>query len=102
MTSHPAILDLLEQYIEMQGGGEQWLTVQEFRTHYRMEKNSSREISGILQRIYRNPMFFSPCRVIRIEKTKDPVQPHRTVMKYLVRKHEISRPARCSLSGRPW
>lgn len=86
MTCQPEILDLLEQYIEMRGGGEQWLTVQEFRLHFRMERNSIHLISGILHRIYRNPMFFSSCRVIRIEKIRDPAQPYRMVSRYLVRK----------------
>jgi hypothetical protein len=105
MTSQPEILDLLEQYIELRGGGEQWLTVQEFRRHFKMGKNRSPVISGILHRIYQNPAFFSPCRVIRIEKSRDPVQPCRMVMRYLVRQQTtdtktLSFRSQCIMSGK--
>jgi len=86
MSCQPEILDLLEQYIEKRGGGEHWLTVQEFRRDLMMGRNSTHVISGILHRIYRNPMFSSSCRVIRIEKIRDPSQPCRNVSRYLIRK----------------
>jgi hypothetical protein len=95
MSCQPAILDLLEQYIEMQGGGEQWLTVQEFRRHFGIGRNNTHLVSGILWRIYKNPMFSSSCRVIRIEKIRDPVQPYRTVSRYLVRKETAAEKRYC-------
>jgi len=94
MTSQPAVLDLLEQYMDSRGGGERWLTVQEFRHHFRLQKNSSKKVSGILHRIYKNPVFASSCRVIRIERIRDPGQPSRMVMKYLVRRNGAGRDGR--------
>jgi hypothetical protein len=59
LTSHPEILDLLVQYIDIRGGGEQWLTVQEFRRHFKLNKNSSPIVSGILQNLPEHDFLFS-------------------------------------------
>ncbi len=86
MTSHPKIFELLKDFMDTDGRSERWITVQEFRTHFHLKKSCSPVISGYFQRIYQNPTYLCPYRVIKTEQVRDPSNPYRSVRRYLVRK----------------
>jgi hypothetical protein len=86
MTSHPKIFELLKDYMDTDGQSERWITVQEFRTYFHLKKGCSPVISGYFQRIYQNPTYLCPYRVIKIERVCDPANPYRSVRRYLVKK----------------
>lgn len=86
MTSHPKIFELLKDYMDADGQSERWITVQEFRTYFHLKKGCSPVISGYFQRIYQNPTYLCPYRVIKIEQVCDPAIPYRSVRRYLVKK----------------
>jgi hypothetical protein len=86
MTSHPKIVELLKDYMDADCQSERWITVQEFRTYFHLKKSCSPVISGYFQRIYQNPTYLCPFRVIRIENIQDPANPYRSVRRYLVEK----------------
>jgi hypothetical protein len=86
MTNHPRIFELLKDYMDADCQSERWITVQEFRTYFHLEKTCSPVISGYFQRIYQNPTYLCPYRVKRIEKVRDPANPYRSVRRYLVEK----------------
>ena len=65
---------------------ERWITVQEFRTYFHLKKSCSPVISGYFQRIYQNPTYLCPYRVIKTEQIRDPSNPYRSVRRYLVKK----------------
>jgi len=91
MTSHPKITELLKDYMDADGQSERWITVQEFRTFFHLQKNCSPVIAGYFQRKYQNPTYLCPFRVIRTEQVTDPANPYRTVRRYLVEKRTVHR-----------
>ena len=91
MTSHPKIFELLKDYMDADGQSERWITVQEFRTYFHLKKSCSPVISGYFQRIYQNPTYLCPYRVIKIEQVRDPANPYRSLQRYLVKKSLRSR-----------
>ena len=86
MTSHPKIVELLKDFMDADNQAERWITVQEFRTYFHLKTGCSPVIAGYFQRIYQNPTYLCPYRVIRIEQVKDPANPYRSVRRYLVEK----------------
>jgi hypothetical protein len=86
MTSHPKIFELLKEFMDRDGQSERWITVQEFRNYFQLKKSCSPVISGYFQRIYQNPTYLCPYRVIKIEQIRDPANPYRSVRRYLVKK----------------
>jgi hypothetical protein len=84
MTSHPKIFDMLKDYMDADSQSKRWITVQEFRTYFHLKKSCSPVISGYFQRIYQNPTYLCPYRVIKIENIRDPANPYRSVKRYLV------------------
>jgi hypothetical protein len=94
MTSYPKIFDLLNDYLDADGKSERWITVQEFRTCFRLTKSYSRVISGYFQRIYQNLIYLCPFRVIQIEQGGDPDNPYHSVHRYLVTK-SLGVPGKC-------
>ena len=91
MTSHPKIVELLKDYMDADGQSERWITVQEFRTYFHLQKSCSPVIAGYFQRIYQNPTYLCPYRVIRIENARDPANPYRSVRRYLVETRPVHR-----------
>jgi hypothetical protein len=89
MTSHPKIFELLKEYMDADGQSERWITVQEFRTYFHLEKSCSPVISGYFRRIYQNPTYLCPFRVVRIDLVQDPANPYRSVKRYLVQKASL-------------
>jgi hypothetical protein len=86
MTSHPKIVELLKDYMEAESQSARWITVQEFRTYFQLQKSCAPVIAGYFQRIYQNPTYLCPYRVIKIEQVSDPRNPYRSVRRYLVEK----------------
>jgi hypothetical protein len=86
MTSHPKIVELLKDYMDRDCRSERWITVQEFRSYFHLQKSCSPVIAGYFQRIYQNPTYLCPYRVIRIQNIQDPANPYRSVRRYLVEK----------------
>ncbi len=80
----PEIFDLLRDYMEADHRPVRWITVQEFRTYFTLPKSCSPVIAGYFQRIYQNPTYLCPYRVIRIEQVRDPANPYRYVRRYIV------------------
>jgi hypothetical protein len=86
MTSHPKIVELLKDYMDADSQRARWITVQEFRTFFNLQRKCSKVIAGYFQRIYQNRTYGGPYRVIRIEQIRDPANPYRSVRRYLVEK----------------
>jgi hypothetical protein len=86
MTSHPKIVELLKDFMDADGRPARWITVQEFRTFFHLQRRCSKVIAGYFQRIYQNRTYGGPYRVIRTEQVKDPANPYRYVKRYLVEK----------------
>jgi hypothetical protein len=79
MTSHPEIFELLKDYMESDSQPSRWITVQEFRSYFNLQRGCSPVITGYFQRIYQNPTYRCPYRVIRIEQVRDPAHQYRSV-----------------------
>ncbi len=86
MGSCPEICDLLEGFLDAGGMPEPWITVEEVRRFYRLDKTSSPAITGILHRLYKNRTFGYPYRVVRMEKSRETGPPYRVFTRYLVQK----------------
>ena len=105
MTSHPKIVELIKDYMDADDQPERWITVQEFRTYFHLQKSCSPVIAGYFQRIYQNPTYLCPYKVIRIDQVRDPANPYRFVRRYLVEKsprilnQELQRSTRHSVSA---
>ncbi|OPY36393.1 MAG: hypothetical protein A4E35_01932 [Methanoregula sp. PtaU1.Bin051] len=84
MGTHPEMVDKLSLLMEESGEKQRWITVEEFRGYFQLEKNTSPAIAGILRRMYRNPTFGCPYRVTRIEICKENAPPYRVFRRYLV------------------
>jgi len=89
MARNREVPDILEMFMAESGETQRWVTVNEIRTYFNLDKFAAPPISGFLQRIYHGPFTSCPYRVERIEKI--PVQnPHRRdIKRYLV----VRRPA---------
>lgn len=96
MGSSPEICDLLEEFMNAGSASERWITVEEIRTFFHLEKNSSHVITGILRRLYKNRTFGYPYRVVRMEKFIETGPPYRVFTRYLIRRrpaaHQKMRP----------
>ena len=86
MGSQPETIDLLEQFMEIYGKPEKWITVEEIRNFFRMSRYSSPAIAGILRRLYKNPTFGCTYRVARIEVHKETGAPYRIFRRYLIQR----------------
>lgn len=83
--------------MEMNGGHMQWITVQELRGFFNLDRTRSPVIAGILRRLYQNPAFSCPYRVVRIEKCRDATSTSRMIYRYLVQKRSIKKNSRSSM-----
>ena len=86
MARNREIPELLEQYMEQSGKTEQWITVQEFRSHFQLDEFAAPAISGFLRRIYHGPFFSCHYRVERMEKVVIHTPQRRFIKRYLVKK----------------
>lgn len=93
MHQHPEVSDLLEQYMEVSGTAECWLTVRELRSFFQIEGSAGPAISGFLQRIHHGSFHSCRYRVIRMEKFRDSTPPYRIIKRYLIQARPPSRPS---------
>jgi hypothetical protein len=92
MARNRNVPDLLERFMKESGEMQRWVTVNEIRTYFDLDKFASPAISGFLQRIYSGPFFSFPYRVERIEKITLLSKPHpRVIKKYLVSRRPLAR-----------
>lgn len=91
MSPHPEIPELLDQYMEDSGRSEQWITVQNIRTHFQLAESNGPAISGFLSKIHYGPFFSCRYKVVRIEKFRDTIPPYRIIKKYLVQERPAQR-----------
>jgi hypothetical protein len=91
MTRHPDIPEMLDQYMEVSGGSDQWITVKDLRTFFQLDDSASPPISGFLQRINHGPFLTCQYRVTRIEKMIVDIPHPRMIKRYLITR----RPGSC-------
>lgn len=82
--------ELLEQFMDEKGAGEQWVTVQELRNRFGLTRYQCNTVSGFLRRLEFGSFGQFPYVVTRIERagTSGPSAPLK--FRYLVkRKHPV-------------
>jgi hypothetical protein len=84
MNAHPAIPELLEQFMASGGVPERWITVQELRSHFDLDDTASPAISGFLRRIHHGSFFTCQYRVTRIERLIVNTPHTRMIKRYFV------------------
>lgn len=84
MPPHPHVAALLEQYMEVSGLAEQWVTVREIRSYYGLGETAGPALAGFLQRIHHGSFFSCRYKVARIERIRDTIPPYRIIRRYLV------------------
>jgi hypothetical protein len=89
LSPHPDIPELLEQYMANSGRSEQWITVQDIRSHFQLAESNGPAISGFLSKIHYGPFFTCRYKVVRIEKFRDTIPPYRIIKKYLVQERPV-------------
>ena len=91
LSQSPDIPELLDRYMEDSGLSEQWITVKDIRTHFKLAESNGPAISGFLKRIHHGSFFSCRYKVARIEKFRDPILPHRLIRKYFVQERPVQR-----------
>jgi len=77
--------------MEESGVSEQWITVQDIRTHFHLDTSRGPAISGFLGKIHHGSFFSYRYKVARIEKYRDTIPPYRLIKRYLVQKRPVWR-----------
>jgi hypothetical protein len=90
MKKYSGIPELLEQYMMENGTDERWITVQELRERFCLNRYQYNTISGFLRRLEFGSFGQCPYIVLRIEKVgrTSPSDPPKC--RYLVKKKNIS------------
>ena len=94
MNRYNGIPELLEQYMQEQGGAERWVTVQELRDRFGLTRYQCNSISGFLRRLEFGSFGRYPYTVARIEYSgrDSPSIPQKG--RYLVRRKTCASPVR--------
>jgi hypothetical protein len=89
MRKYQGMPELLEQFMEEQGAGERWITVQELRDRFNLTRYQCNTVSGFLRRLEFGSFGTFPYIVARIEKTEgtNPSDPPKC--RYLVQQKEV-------------
>jgi len=82
--------------MEEYGRSEQWITVRDIRTHFRLAESNGPAISGFLKRIHHGSFFSCRYKVTRIEKFRDAIPPYRLIKKYYVQERPVQRSHRAA------
>lgn len=92
MNKYHGIPELLEFYMEEQGGGERWVTVQELRERFGLTRYQCNTVSGFLRRLEHGPFGQFPYIVANItrEQRENPSDAKRS--RYLLKRRD-SHPA---------
>jgi len=90
MKKYNGMPELLEQFMEERGYGEQWVTVQELRDRFGLTRYQCNTISGFLRRLEFGSFGQCPYIVTRIERAGAPNPSAPPKFRYLVkRKHPV-------------
>ncbi|MDD4484912.1 MAG: hypothetical protein PHD55_11175 [Methanoregula sp.] len=87
----PFFPDLLARFMHTQDKPECWITVEEFRDLFDLDKSFSPALSGFFRRLYNSPSIPGPYTVVRIETVAAPEMTGRTIRRYLVRVRPVKR-----------
>ena len=87
----PFFPDLLARFMHMQAKRECWITVEEFRDLFGLDKSFSCALSGFFRRMYNSPSIPGPYTVVRIETVAAPEMPGRMIRRYLIRVRPVKR-----------
>lgn len=92
MDGHdPFFPDLLARFMHTQAKRECWITVEEFRDLFGLDKSFSCALSGFFRRMYNSPSIPGPYTVVRIETVAAPEMPGRMIRRYLVKVRSVKR-----------
>jgi len=92
MDDHPPFFpDLLARFMHAQDKPECWITVEEFRELFGLDKTFSSALSGFFRRMYNSPSIPGPYTVVRIESILVNDPPGRMIRRYLVRVRPVKR-----------
>lgn len=80
------IPELVEQFLDEKDGTPCWITVQEIRGRFALDRNQARIIAGFLQRLAYRPGLEFPFIVNRIERVRGQYPSETTALRYLVRR----------------
>lgn len=97
---YPRIPEMLEEYMADGSGDSRWITVEELRDHFMLERRDWTSISGFLKRIYKRPYRNFPYVVTRFERQEKPGKKTVFVNRYLLKRRE-SFPETTRSSGFP-
>jgi hypothetical protein len=93
MRKYPGIPELLEQFMQEQGAGERWVTVQELRDRFGLTRYQCNTVSGFLRRLHVGAFGRFSYRVARIEPIERVTKSEPLKCRYLVEQKTVSAPA---------
>jgi hypothetical protein len=86
MNRSEDIPELVEQFLYERGGNPCWITVQDIRGRFGLNRNQARIISVFLKRLAYRPGLEFPFIVNRIERARGQYPSETTAFRYLVRR----------------
>jgi hypothetical protein len=78
--------ELLEQFMQEQGGDERWVTVQELRDRFSLSRYQCNTVSGFLRRLHVGTFGRFPYIVARIEPMERMTRSEPLKCRYLVKR----------------
>jgi hypothetical protein len=93
MRKYPGMPELVEQFMQEGGADEQWVTVQELRDRFDLNRYKCNTISGFLRRLHGGTFGRCPYIVARIEPVEKMTPSGPQKCRYLIKRK--SKPARC-------
>lgn len=87
----PFFPDLLARFMHEKDKPECWITVEEFRELFGLDKSFSSALSGFFRRLYNSPSIPGPYTVVRIESIPADDPPGRMIRRYLIRVRPVKR-----------
>jgi len=90
MKKYSGIPELLEQYMEENGTDERWVTVQELRQRFGLNRYQYNTISGFLRRLEFGTFGQCPYIVLRIEKVERTSPSDPPKCRYLVKRKNMT------------
>ena len=88
MRKYDGLPELLDQFMQVQGYDERWVTVQELRDRFGLSRYQCNTVSGFLRRLHAGTFGQCPYVVVRIESVAghQPAAPPKS--RYLVKLRE--------------
>ncbi|MEN6611388.1 MAG: hypothetical protein ABFC24_11140 [Methanoregulaceae archaeon] len=79
---------MLEEYMAGGSGDSRWITVEDLRDHFLLERKDWTSISGFLKRIYKRPYRNFPYIVTRFERQEKSGKKTVFANRYLLKRRE--------------